>query len=659
MQFDKQKIVEAIWGSVSEIGGTDTEKTEKLADMVVQHLENKNIKVPNVEDVQDAVEYILIKEGHAKTARAFIVHREKRRELREAKENMGVKDDVKLSVNAIKILEKRYLRKTEKGIESPGEMFRRVAKNVAKADKKYGIEGEDIKKIEEDFYNMMKNLEFLPNSPTLMNAGTEIQQLASCFVLPIEDSMESIFETLKKTAIIQMSGGGTGFSFSRIRPKGSIVKTTGGIASGPMSFLKLYNNVTEAVLQGGKRRGASMGILRVDHPDILEFIIIKEKDPSLAHFNLSVALTDKFMRAVEKDGEYDIVDPKTGKVVNKLNAHKVFNLIVTMAWKSGDPGVVFIDKINKSESNPVPELGELESTDPCGENALFPYESCILGSINLTKIIKNKQVDWDKLKEIIHKSIHFLDNIIDINKYPFKEIEEITKANRRIGLGIMGFADMLIQLDIKYDSEEAVSFARKLMKFINEESKIASEELGKKKGSFPNFKKSIWKDKYKHLRNSTTTTIAPTGTISLIANCSSGIEPLYGISFIRTVLDNTNMLEVNPLFEKMAREKGFYDENLMRIIAKKGNISDMKQIPKDVRELFVTTMDISPDYHIKIQSAFQKHVDNGISKTINIPQTASVDEVEKIYMDAYESGCKGITIYRDKSRDNQVLSSMN
>ncbi len=657
VEFERHKIVDAIWKAAESVGGEDQKKAEEIADKVVAELE-KSRKIHNVEDVQDAVEKVLIEEGHAKTAKAYILYRQKRRELREAKEQLGVKDDIKLAYNAIRILERRYLLKDVKGkvIETPGDMFRRVAKAIASAEKKLDTDKEEIRKLEDEFYEMMKNLEFLPNSPTLMNAGTDVQQCSACYVLPIEDSLESIFETLKQAAIIQKTGGGTGYSFSRIRPKGDVVKTTGGVASGPINFIKVFNTVTEAVKQGGRRRGANMGILRVDHPDIMEFVIAKEKDPSLINFNLSVALTDKFMRAVENDEDYDIINPRNGEVMHKLSAERVFNLIVTMAWKSGDPGVIFIDRMNKSESNPVPSIGMIESTDSCGESPLLPYESCVLGSINLSKFVKEKDMDWDRLKETICKAVRFLDNVIEINDYPLKETEKITKANRRIGLGVMGFADALIMLGIQYNSDEAVSMARKTMKFINEESKEASSDLGKNRGSFPNFKESIWADKYKHLRNATTTTIAPTGSISIIAGCSSGIEPLFAISYIRTILDNTDMLEVNRLFERIATERGFYSEPLMRVIAKQGSIQDMREIPNDVKKLFVTTHDITPDDHIKIQSSFQKHVDNGVSKTVNIPNDSRLEEVEKIYMLAYKSGCKGITIYRDRSREDQVLN---
>jgi len=664
VKFDQNKITEAIWKAAQSVGGKDRKRAEEVSDKVVEILNIMGKKIPSVEEIQDLVEKVLIEMGHAKTAKAYILYRQKRKEIREAKEMLGVVDDVKLSLNAIKVLESRYLKKDENGrvIEKPSEMFRRVAKSIAKADRLYGHSDEEVKKTEEEFYKMMVNLEFLPNSPTLMNAGQELQQLSACFVLPIEDSMESIFETLKNTALIHQSGGGTGFSFSRLRPKGDVVKTTGGVASGPISFMKVYNAATEAIKQGGRRRGANMGILRIDHPDILEFITAKEKEGELNNFNISVAVTDKFMKAVEKDEEYDLINPRTGKAVNKLNARRVFDLIVTMAWKNGEPGVIFIDTINKY--NPTPKLGEIESTNPCGEQPLLPYESCNLGSINLSKMVKEVdgkfEIDWDKLKETVHKAVHFLDNVIDVNKFPLKEIEKMTKANRKIGLGVMGWADMLILLGIPYNTEKAIKLAEKLMKFIDDEAKKASVELAKERGVFPNFKDSIYDTgrPEDRVRNATRTTIAPTGSISIIAGCSSGIEPLFAISYVRKgILDGqSELLEINPIFEKLAKQKGFYSDELMKLIAKKGSIQDIKEIPEEIRKVFVTAHDITPEYHVRMQAAFQKYTDNAVSKTINFPHDATTEDVEKAYLLAYKLGCKGITVYRDRSREQQVLN---
>ena len=657
-KFRKEKVTSAILKAIEATGEGDEKLAGALTDSVTKELEKKGKKfIPNVEQVQDAVEKVLIDEGHAKIAKAYILYRQKRAEIREAKALLGIKDDLKLSINAIKVLERRYLRRDDRGkvIETPSGLFRRVAKAIAQADLLYGDE-EDAKKSEKEFYEIMSNLEFLPNSPCLMNAGLQNSQLAACFVLPIEDSMKSIFETLKQAALIHMTGGGTGFSFSRIRPRGDLVHSSGGMASGPMSFIRVYNAATEATKEGGRRRGANMGILSVDHPDIIEFIISKEKDADMANFNLSVALTDEFMQKVGAEEEYDLINPRTGEVANRLNARRVFDLIVTIAWKCGDPGIIFIDRINSSNSNPTPSLGRIEATNPCGEEPLFPYESCVLGSVNLSKMLGDNDIDWNKLRKTVHIATHFLDNVVDANKYTLKEIEKITKANRRIGLGVMGFADLLIKLNIPYNSEEAVKTADRLMHFINEESKKASVELAKERGSFPNFERSIWPNKgYKMLRNATTTTIAPTGTISIMTDCSSGIEPLYAVSFIRTVMDSTDLLEVNRQFESIARERSFYNETLMRTIARKGSIHDVKEIPDDVKKIFVTTHDIAPEWHVLVQAAFQRHTDNGVSKTVNFAHEASLEDVEKTYLLAYRLGCKGITIYRDRSKDEQVL----
>ncbi|MCD6448183.1 MAG: vitamin B12-dependent ribonucleotide reductase, partial [Thermoplasmata archaeon] len=563
---------------------------------------------------------------------------------------------VKLTENAIKVLEKRYLRKDENGkvIETPEQMFRRVAKNIAKADEKYGG---DVKKTEKEFYDMMINLYFLPNSPTLMNAGTSIQQLSACFVLPVEDSMDKIFETLKHTALIHQSGGGTGFSFSRIRPKGDIVRSTGGIASGPVSFMKVFNSATDVIKQGGRRRGANMGILRVDHPDIMEFITCKENPKELTNFNISVAVTDDFMEKAMKGEDYELINPRTGETVGKLNAAEVFNKIVEEAWKSGEPGVIFIDEINRH--NPTPHVGEIEATNPCGEQPLLPYESCNLGSINLSRFVKNGDIDWEKLKDITWKAVHFLDNVIDMNKYPIPQIKKMTLANRKIGLGVMGFADMLIQLNIPYDSNEALELAEKIMSFIQKEAKAASVELGKQRGSFPNFKGSVYDGKYEAMRNATVTTIAPTGSISIIAGCSSGIEPLFGISFVRNVLDEEDRLyEINPYFEKIAKEMGFFSEELLKKIAdNNGSVQGIEEVPQEVQRIFVTALDIPPEWHVRMQAAFQKYVDNATSKTINLREDASVEDVRKAYLLAYKLKCKGITVYRYGSRPEQVISA--
>jgi len=562
-----------------------------------------------------------------------------------------------LSKNATTVLEKRYLRRDANGkiLEAPADMFRRVADTIAAPDRKFDKKA-DVAALSDTFYNMMTTFEFLPNSPTLMNAGRPLGQLSACFVLPVGDSMEEIFDAVKFTALIHKSGGGTGFSFSRLRPANDMVSSTTGISSGPLSFMRVFDIATETIKQGGTRRGANMAILRVDHPNIMDFIMCKADQKQLNNFNISVGMTEKFMQAVERDEEYNLINPRDKKVSGTLNARKVFQRIVKQAWENGEPGIIFLDRLNRD--NPTPHIGEIESTNPCGEQPLLPYESCNLGSINLGKFVKDGAIDWKRLRETVHNAVHFLDNVIEANNYPLQQIHDMTHANRKIGLGVMGWADMLIMLGVAYSSDEGVKLGKKVMKFINDEGHIASQELGKKRGSFPNFKGSTFDKKgAPPQRNATVTTIAPTGTISIIANASSGVEPLFAVSYIRTVMDRNVLVEVNPMFESMAKERGFYSEELMKKIAEHGTVHDVPEVPADIRNMFVTAHDISPENHIQMQSAFQLYTDNAVSKTVNFPNTATIDDVEKVYMLAYESGCKGVTIYRDGSRDEQVLST--
>lgn len=565
---------------------------------------------------------------------------------------------MELSKNALTVLERRYLIKNGEGvvIETVEELFRRVAGAIAVSDRRYD-ENADCEALADSFYRMMTNLEFLPNSPTLMNAGRPLGQLSACFVLPVEDTMEGIFETIKQAALIHKSGGGTGFSFSRLRPCGSAVNSTGGVASGPISFMKVFNMATEAVKQGGTRRGANMGILRVDHPDIMEFIHCKTNNKEITNFNISVGLTEKFMNAVEAGKDYELVDPHGGRVTGTLNAREVFECIVDAAWHNGEPGIIFLDRLNRD--NVVPKAGEIESTNPCGEQPLLPYESCNLGSINLTKMLREENgvysFDWDKLKATAKKAVHFLDNVIDANKYPLKEIDFMTKQTRKVGLGVMGWADALLRLKIPYNSEQAVRLAETVMRAVTEAGREESRELAKVRGTFPLFQESTL-DQELPQRNATVTTIAPTGTLSLLASCSSGVEPIFGYVYIRNIMDGTEMIEVNPILREVLEERGLYSDELMKKIAKQGSLEGIEEIPEEIRRVFVSAHEVSPEFHIRMQAAFQRHTDNAVSKTVNFCNSATREEVAEVYKLAFRLGCKGVTIYRDGSRSEQVLN---
>jgi ribonucleoside-diphosphate reductase alpha chain len=658
----RDRVARAVFAAAESMGISDRKLLEKFTEQVSQRLEvahpfpgmeqfvsRQTKQPPSPSQIRAMVKEILTADEFSPQARSQVI------------------SGIKLSDNALRVLERRYLKKDGEGrvIETPQELFRRVARHIASAELIYNPKA-DVSLYEEAFYQLMEDLEFLPNSPTLMNAGRELGQLSACFVLPIEDSMESIFDAVKYTALIHKSGGGTGFSFSRLRPEKDRVGSTGGIASGPVSFMRAFDATTDVIKQGGMRRGANMAILNVDHPDIVKFIAAKEDPEALTNFNLSVAVTDEFMKAVEKGTDYNLVNPRTGEVTDKLNAKEVFDKIVDMAWRTGDPGVVFIDEINRH--NPTPKLGKIESTNPCGEQPLLPFESCNLGSINLSKMVADKgsdshhshgqpYIDYDKLSQTVKLAVRFLDNVIEVNQFPLPEIADMTKTTRKIGLGVMGFADMLIQLGIPYDSEQGLVVAEEIAHFISEEADKASIELAQERGVFPAFQESIYDTPDgPHFRNASRTTIAPTGSLSIIANCSSGIEPLFALSYVRHILEGEEFIEVNPYFEEMAKGGGFYSPDLMKQLAEGKRLKDVEEVPEEIQRLFITAHDISPEWHVKMQAAFQKFTDSAVSKTVNFPHEATPEDVAKVYMLAYQEGLKGITIYRDRSRESQVLT---
>ena len=675
----RTQIARIVFAAAESMGIPDRRLIERLTAQVIERLERQESRqqmpalpgmeelvtrsrrrpdrLPSDADIMTLVEEILAAEElkHKEEATAEM------KEIDTAGAINPPASSVDLTENARHVLEKRYLKKDKQGnvIETPEEMLRRVATAIAAAELIHDP-GADVQAREEEFYGMMTRLEFLPNSPTLMNAGRELGQLSACFVLPIEDTMESIFDSVKHTALIHKSGGGTGFSFSRLRPEMDLVGSTGGVASGPVSFIRAFDVATDVIKQGGMRRGANMGILNVDHPDIMKFITAKEDLTALTNFNISVAITAGFMEAVRARADYDLINPHSGEVSSRLNAKEVFDKIVDMAWRTGDPGIVFIDRIN--QDNPTPQLGKIESTNPCGEQPLLPYESCNLASINLSRMLRDvngrAEIDYPKLAVTIKTAVRFLDNVIDVNKFPLEEIARMTRQTRKIGLGVMGFADMLLQLGVPYNSPEALTLGENMMAEIQREATNASVELALERGVFPAFEGSVYDaPDAPRVRNATRTTIAPTGTLSMIAGCSSGIEPLFALSYTKNILDGARLVEVNPIFEAAARKGGYYSEALMQKLADGTCLRDIDGVPEDAKQLFVTAHEITPEWHVKIQSAFQRSTDNAVSKTVNFPQEATREDVARVYLLADEEGLKGITIYRDRSRDTQVLTT--
>ena len=659
--YNKEKVVRSIYRAQENIEKQDWDQARVIGKLVVDELEEKfkQEKILGSDEVGDVLERVLIDNKLYDIARAFIIAREKQRQEDKAEKGLGVVDDVGLPYTSIVVLKNKYLQKNDSGqvIETPKDLFKRVSKALARAEKTAKLK----KTWERKFYKSMKYLEFLPGGRTLANAGTSNNQLANCFVMPMPDSVEGIFDSVKESSILKKNGGGVGFSFSRIRPKGDDVATTSGKAAGPVAFMKIVNDASDILQQAGGRRSGNMVVLHVTHPDIFEFITSKEDENHLNHINFSLGLTDKFMKAVKKDKSFDLVNPKNGKVVNTVSARSIFELCASYAWKNGDPGIIFLDRINKD--NPTPHVGVLEAVNLCGEQPLLNYEACNLGSINLGKHVKvgkngEKEVDWGKLKRTVGVGVRMLDNAISVGTYPLRKVTKVVKSNRKVGLGVMGFADLLVRLDIAYNSPEGLKLASKVMKFIQENAHETSRKLGGEKGSFPNFKGSLWDKKgYKSMRNATLTTIAPTGSISMVANASYGIEPHFALAFYKEALGGIRLPEINAdLLEALRESELDLSGGLIDEIARRGVLKNIKEVPEKIRRVFVTAHDIKSSDHIGMQAAFQKYTDNAVSKTINLPNHSRVEDVVKVFIASWEAGCKGITVYRDSSRSTQVLN---
>ncbi len=651
--FDPSRITDAIFRAASEGGMPDRRSAQKLAGHVIAHLRGGGA-TPSVEEIQDAVEHVLMEGGFDQLARRYVMYRGHRAELRAAKRMLGVRDELKLSAAAAAVLRERYLRRNDAGeiVESSGEMMERVASHAAKAEERFTAGS--CAGLTRRFASLMRSLEFLPNSPTLMNAGTDIGVLSGCFVLPVEDSLSSIFDAVKQMALIHQAGGGTGFSFSQLRPKGDLVRSTHRSASGPVSFMQIFDCATAVVKEGGRRRGANIAVLDVSHPDIERFVRAKAGSTALQNFNLSVAVSDEFMRACEADRMHTLINPRTGQPAGELPARRLFDLIAAEAWQSGDPGLLFLDRIN--EDNPVPGLGRIEATNPCGEVPLLPYESCNLGSVNLARMLRGGEIDWGRLRTVVHLAVRFLDDVIDVSRFVTPEVDEATRRTRKIGLGVMGLAELLALAGVPYDSERALELAGRIAATIRDEAERASRQLALQRGPFPAWALSRAAEQQEAARrNAQLISIAPTGTVSILAGTTAGIEPMFAISYVRNVLGR-QLLESNAAFERIARERGFYSEGLMSEIASAAGVRGNPAVPGDVQKAFVTALEIEPQWHLRMQAAFQEHADGAVSKTVNLPAHATIEEVRQIYLSAWRLRLKGITVYRYGSKAGQVLS---